>query len=99
MIAEAVVVSCLTRGFSCAFLHFLQCERRFRTALKSGPRLVFGEQLSRRSPARFVFEIDIRQLLFAALHHDKAGVVEFFEGPWRREAAGSHCNGLTTWQH
>src|SRR5262249_39931869 len=98
MIAEAVVVSCLTRGFSCAFLHFLQCERGFRTALKTGPRLVFGEQL-RRSPARFVFEIDMRQLLSGALDHDKTGVVEFFEGPWRREAAGSHSNGLTTWQH
>jgi len=37
MIAEAAVVSYLTRGFSCALLHFLQCERRFRSALKSGP--------------------------------------------------------------
>ena len=35
-------------------------------------RLVFCEQLGRRSPARLILEIDISQLLFGALDHDKA---------------------------
>jgi hypothetical protein len=35
-------------------------------------RLVFGEQLGRRSPAGLILEIDIRKLLPGAVDYDKA---------------------------
>src|SRR5262249_51218612 len=43
------------------------------------------------SAARLILEIDIRQLLPVVVAHDKAGVVEFFDRPRRREASrGGH---------
>ena len=39
---------------------------------------------------RLILEINIRELSAAAVLYDKAGVVEFFDGPGRREAAGEH---------
>jgi len=60
------------------------------------PRLVFGEQLGRRSPAGLILEIDIRKLLAGAVPHHKASV-QFFDGPRRREAAGGwHHRGAYT---
>ena len=40
---------------------------------------------------RFILEIDINELLPIVVAHDEAGVVAFFDGPLRREAAGRHC--------
>jgi len=41
------------------------------------PRLIFGEQLRSRSPARFILVIDIRKLLPAAVLHNKTGIDVF----------------------
>jgi hypothetical protein len=51
-------------------------------------------KLSFSSPSRLVLEIDIGELLPGAVLHDEAGVVEFFDRPRRREAAGGamRCN-------
>ncbi|MGB9391773.1 MAG: hypothetical protein WCB70_17560, partial [Xanthobacteraceae bacterium] len=54
------------------------------------PRLVAREQLGNRTPAGFILEINIRQLLAGAVLHDKAGIVVFLDSPRRREAAGRH---------
>jgi hypothetical protein len=45
-------------------------------------------------PPGLILEIDIRERLPVGVAHDKAGIVEFFDGPRRREAAG--CHGLAT---
>jgi hypothetical protein len=50
------------------------------------PRLVFGEQLGGRSPAGFILEIDIRELLAGAVLHGK-GRADILDSPRRREAA------------
>jgi len=51
--------------------------------------------LVRQGCGRLILEIDIRQLLPGAVDHDKAGVIEFFEGPRRREAtSGYYPNSL-----
>jgi hypothetical protein len=44
------------------------------------------QQLSRRSPARLILEIDVGQLLAGVIHHDEAGV-QFLDSPRRREDA------------
>jgi len=51
------------------------------------PRLIFGEQLGRRTPAGFVLQIDVGQFLPGVVLHDTAGV-QFFDGAGRQEAAG-----------
>jgi hypothetical protein len=51
------------------------------------PRLILGEQLSRRTPPRFVLEIDIGERLSVVVAHDKSSGL-FPDGPRRREAAG-----------
>jgi hypothetical protein len=38
------------------------------------PRLIFREQLGRRSPARLVLEVDVSELLAVVIAHDIAGV-------------------------
>ena len=48
-------------------------------------RLIFGEQLRRRSPPRLILEIDIGELLSRAVLHDEGGT-DIFDRPWRREA-------------
>jgi len=50
------------------------------------PRLIFREQLGRRSPAGLVLEVDIGELLTVVIAHHKAGRL-FFDLPRRREAA------------
>ena len=50
-------------------------------------RLIFGEQLRRRSPPRLILEIDIGELLPGAVRHDE-GATNILDGPKRREAAG-----------
>ena len=54
-------------------------------------RLIFREQLGRRSAPRLILEIDIGELLPVGVPHDEAGIVEIFDGPRRREAAYGHC--------
>jgi hypothetical protein len=61
--------------------------RQLRNIHRNPPRLVFGEQLRRRSAAGLILEIDIGQLLPGAVRHDKAGV-QFLDSPRRREATG-----------
>jgi hypothetical protein len=52
--------------------------------LRDPPRLVFGEQLSYRSPARLILEIDVSELLAVGVAHDKAGF-QLLDRPGRRE--------------
>jgi hypothetical protein len=47
--------------------------RQLSDVRRDPSRLVFGEQLGRRSPPRLILEIDIRQLLPSFVLHDKAG--------------------------
>ena len=51
------------------------------------PCVVAREQLCCRSLAGVVLEIDVGQRLSVSIPHDDAAV-EFFDGPWRWEAAG-----------
>jgi hypothetical protein len=46
----------------------------FSNIHRDPPRLVLREQLRRRSPARLILEIDIRQPLPGAVDHDKARI-------------------------
>jgi len=71
----------------------MMCRSFFgSTSLSSQPTLLKDAgpmiTLRRRAPPRLIFEIDIGKLLTVGVAHDKAGVVEFFDGPRRREAAG-----------
>jgi len=68
--------------------------RQFSNFHRDPPRLVFGEQLGRRSPAWLIpawliLGTDIGKLPAAVIAHDIAGV-QFLDGPRRREAAWWH---------
>jgi hypothetical protein len=65
----------------------LQQLRQLRKIHRNPPRLVPGQQLSRRAPSRLILEIDICKLLAAVIAHDEAHRL-FLDGPRRREAAG-----------
>ena len=51
--------------------------------------MLFDNLFFDASPPRLFLEIDIGQLLASAVAHDEASVVEFFNRPGRREAAGA----------
>jgi hypothetical protein len=51
--------------------------------------LVARETVGRRATARFVFEVDIGELLVVCVLHDEAGI-QLLDGPRRREAAVRH---------
>jgi hypothetical protein len=56
-------------------------------------RLVTRQQLGRRAPSRLILEIDIGQLLAAAILDDEGGL-QFLDSPWRREAALGHRSAV-----
>jgi hypothetical protein len=68
---------------------FVQQLRQLSNVRCNASRLILAEQLGRWSPPWLFLEIDIRQLLPAAVDYDKAGV-SFFNGPGWREAALRH---------
>ena len=66
--------------------------RQLRDIRRDPSRLVFAEQLSRRSPPRLILEIDIGERLSVVVAHDEVGV-QFIDEPGRWEAAGCICCG------
>jgi hypothetical protein len=56
---------------------------------RNPPRLVFREQLGRRSPARLILIINVPELLPVAINHDE-GRTDILDRSGRREAAFGH---------
>jgi len=57
-----------------AYLPSTQQLRQLGDIRRDPPRLIFREQLGRRSPARLVLEVDVSELLAVVIAHDIAGV-------------------------
>ena len=53
------------------------------------PRLILGEQLCRRAPPRFLFEVEVPERLPSGVPHDEACIIMLLDRPGRREAAGT----------
>jgi hypothetical protein len=48
-------------------------------------RLIFGHEINRNTSTRLRLEVDIPHGEIVSIASDEAGVVGFFERPWRRE--------------
>ena len=72
----------------CPTLRPLHKLRQLRDVHRNAPRLVPGQEIGRRSPARFLLVIHIRERVAVPILHDEAIVVMVFDDPGRREAAG-----------
>ena len=59
----------------------------------NAPRLIFRHQLGRRSPPRLILGINGEHLA-VGVANDKAGVVEFFNRPWWREATSGRAGQM-----
>ena len=57
---------------------FAQKFRQLRDIRRNPSRLIFAEQLGRRSPPRLIFKINIRKLLSVVIAGDEAGVLFFY---------------------
>jgi hypothetical protein len=63
-------------------------QRRQPGDVRCNPPCIFArQQLCQCSPAGVIIEIDIGERLTVSIPNDDAAV-EFFDGPWRRKAAG-----------
>jgi hypothetical protein len=52
------------------------------------PGFIAGHKIGRRSPARLLLVLDIRERVAVLVLHDEAGIVVVFDYPGWREAAG-----------
>jgi hypothetical protein len=62
---------------------------------RNAPRLIFGEQLGRRLPARLILEIAIGERLTVVVAHDKADWL-LLDRSGRRQAACRQCSPCLT---
>ena len=67
--------------------------RQLRDVGRDLARLLAGEQLCRRAPARLIVEVHVGKRLAVAIPDDDTGV-EFFCGPWREKAVGHDGLGM-----